>query len=70
MRNEKLDIFRGLAMIWVILTHCLYWLGYFSSIKSFLLIEMPLFFFISGASNGMSNKKSLKGFYTNRFEPF
>ncbi|MDR1762200.1 MAG: acyltransferase [Bacteroidales bacterium] len=68
MRNEKLDIFRGLAMIWVILVHCLYWLGYFSWHKSFLLIEMPLFFFIAGASNGMASKKSLGVFYLTRFK--
>lgn len=55
-------------MIWVILVHCLYWLGYFSWQKSFLLIEMPLFFFIAGASNGMASKKSLGTFYLTRFQ--
>ncbi|MDR1761658.1 MAG: acyltransferase [Bacteroidales bacterium] len=68
MRNTKLDIFRGLAMIWVILVHCLYWLGFFSWYKSFLLIEMSLFFFIAGSSNGMASKKSLGSFYLTRFQ--
>jgi fucose 4-O-acetylase-like acetyltransferase len=68
MRNEKLDIFRGLAMMWVILIHCLYWLGFFPWQKSLLLIEMPLFFFIAGASNGMASKKKLGNFYLTRFQ--
>jgi peptidoglycan/LPS O-acetylase OafA/YrhL len=68
MRNEKLDIFRGLAMIWVVLVHCLYWLDFFSWQKSFFLIEMPLLFFISGAGNRMSRKKSLRIFYLTRFQ--
>lgn len=54
-RDQTLDILRGFAMSWVILVHCAYWLQFFQSpnakdLKSLILIEMPLFFFISGAS--------------------
>ena len=68
MRNEKLDIFRGLAMMQVILAHCLYWLDFFSWQKSLFLVGTQLFFFIAGAVNGMSSKKSLRTFYLTRFQ--
>ena len=70
MRNEKLDIFRGLAMMWVMFIHCLYTPGlcYVAWYQSFFLIEMPLIFFISGASNGMASNKSLKSFYLTRLQ--
>ncbi|MDR2971123.1 MAG: acyltransferase [Bacteroidales bacterium] len=74
MRNEKLDMFRGLAMIWVIFNHTTYWLGFYyythwpAIIKSWLLIGTQLFFFIAGASNGMARKKNLPEFYLIRFK--
>lgn len=74
MRNEKLDIFRGLAMIWVVFNHTTYWLSFFyypqwqSIAKSMLLMGTQLFFFIAGASNGMSRKKNVLEFYLIRFK--
>ena len=74
IRDTNLDTFRGFAMMYVIFIHCLYWLYLFHNansityIKSFFLIEMPLLFFITGASNSMGRKKSLLTFYISRFQ--
>jgi hypothetical protein len=74
IRDEKLDIFRGLAMLWVIFNHTTYWLNFFSNTqclsvtKSLLLIGTQLFFFIAGASNGMSRRKNILKFYSIRFK--
>ena len=51
-RDKTLDYLRGLAIIQVVLVHILYWLGIFSAgflaiAKSFLLFEMPIFFFVT-----------------------
>ena len=72
-RDENLDNLRGFAMVWVILIHVLFWGnlftdGYAYVLKSFLLFEMPLFFFITGASNSMAQKYSYGKFVTKRFE--
>ncbi len=69
-RDERLDTFRGLAMIWVVFNHCLYWIGFFPGelFKSYLLIGTQLFFVIAGASNGMSRPKPLWLFYYIRFK--
>jgi fucose 4-O-acetylase-like acetyltransferase len=72
-RNEILDTLRGFTIMYVIFVHCLYWLGLFngnysSVIKSFFLIEMPLFFFITGASNSLSKKRTIIDFYLSRFQ--
>jgi len=72
-RDNVLDILRGLAMIYVIFIHCIYWINIFngrysSTIKSLFLIEMPLFFFIAGASNSMGKQKGVLRFYFSRFQ--
>lgn len=69
-RDERLDTFRGLAMILVVFNHCLYWMNFFNDgfLKSYLLIGTQLFFVIAGASNGMSRKKPLWEFYLIRFK--
>lgn len=59
-RDKTLDRLRGFAMMWVIVVHVLYWGNFFASayinlLKSFCLFEMPLFFFITGASHSFSN---------------
>ncbi len=60
-------------MLWVIMIHCLFWCGFFSYpvwlsvLKGLLLVEMPLFFFISGACNAFS-RASVGRFYINRFQ--
>lgn len=50
-RDIQLDLYRALSMIYVIcVTHILFWLNIGSEpILSIILIEMPVFFFISGA---------------------
>lgn len=60
-RNQELDFLRGFSIIWVLIIHCLYWVGFFTSenamvLKSFLLLEMPLLFLITGATNSLSKK--------------
>jgi len=72
-RDENLDNLRGFAMVWVILIHVLFWGnlftdGYSYLLKTFLLFEMPLFFFITGASNSISSKSSYWKFIDKRFE--
>ncbi|MDO5138386.1 MAG: acyltransferase family protein, partial [Oscillospiraceae bacterium] len=60
-------------MIWVIVVHTLYW-GNFSSdssfnlIKSFFLFEMPLFFFVTGASNSFSRSTGYYRFVFRRYK--
>lgn len=69
-RDTRLDIFRGLAMIWVVFNHSLFWMGFFSEniFTTYLLIGTQLFFVIAGASNGMASKKSIGKFYLIRFK--
>ena len=66
-RDTTIDSLRAFAMLWVILIHCLYWFPIFegSTYKSFLLFEMPLFFFLTGASNARSKDSYFK-FITKR----
>lgn len=54
-------------MIWVIFDHCCW---FFSSEhwKYFFCIEMPLFFFVTGASSGMSKNRNFLKFYLTRFQ--
>ena len=70
-RDSALDTLRGLAMMYVIFIHTLFWTPWFKDgaitiIKSFFLIEMPLFFFLAGAANALGRKKSLARFYVSR----
>ena len=72
MRDKTLDRLRGFAMLQVIVVHVLYWGGFFverniNFIKSFCLFEMPLFFFITGASSGFAEIKSYVGFVQKRY---
>lgn len=58
-RDPFLDDLRALAILWVLWVHVLYWLGFFPEgplavAKSFFLLEMPLFFFLTGAGNALS----------------
>lgn len=61
-RDLFLDRLRTLAIVWVLLVHVLYWLnflqwGMVATVKSWLLLEMPLFFFITGAGLSLSEPK-------------
>ena len=72
LRDLSIDRLRGLAMLWVIFVHVLYWSGVFSmypvsGLKSFLLLEMPLFFFVAGAGNSMGKKTKYIKFIRKRF---
>ncbi|MEG1010059.1 MAG: acyltransferase [Clostridia bacterium] len=72
-RDEKIDILRGLAMMWVIVVHVVFWLPFFrngtiSTLKSLILFEMPLFFFISGASITLSKQKKFSTFLISKFK--
>lgn len=66
-RDNNLDFFRGFAALWIILIHTCFWSGgyYISNyIKSFsLIIDVPLFMFISGSAFNYSNSimKNVKG---------
>ena len=58
-RDKTLDRLRCLAMLWVIVVHVLYWGNYIRHqrlqlLMSFILFEMPLFFFVTGAGNSFS----------------
>lgn len=74
-RDEQLDILRSVSIFWVVVIHALYWSGLFSDgyalvLKSYLLAEMPLVFFVSGAANSFSVFSSfadIKKYWTKRF---
>jgi peptidoglycan/LPS O-acetylase OafA/YrhL len=59
LRDKELDIFRGLIMIYIIgIIHVVYWGGIIETPwKSLLLFEMPVIFFITGASHTLSKPK-------------
>ncbi len=61
-RDKQLDLYRGLSMIYVVcFIHVMYWLKIGTEpLNSFILVEMPLIFFISGAS--LSVSKSSRSF--------
>ena len=71
-RISELDFFRGLAILWVLFIHCIFWMGFLTSdnvmiLKSYLLFEMPLLFLITGAANSLSKKPIKLGtFYFRR----
>ena len=59
MRDTQLDIYRALAMIYIIcVIHVVYWLGIGNElITSIILFEMPVIFFITGASFSLQTKE-------------
>ena len=72
-RDKTIDRLRGFAMFWVIVVHVLYWgsffnNGYVNLLKSFCLFEMPLFFFITGASNSFNKTGGYFAFVSKRFQ--
>ncbi len=71
-RDKMLDRLRGFSMIQVIIVHVLYWTGFFAYgnaavVKSFFLFEMPLLFFVTGASNAYSKATGYGNFVFKRF---
>lgn len=73
-RDKTIDRLRGFAMLWVILVHVLYWENFFPGsyrirlLKSFFLFEMPLFFFLTGASNSFSRDRGYLSFVCRRYQ--
>lgn len=70
-RDIQLDCYRAAVMIYILaVVHTVYWFGFGSEpLRSFVLIEMPLIFFISGAAISVRNKKeTLRGAVLNRFK--
>lgn len=68
-RDLQLDMYRGLVMIFIICwIHVLYWLSIPLPYKGFFLVEMPIIFFIAGASSVLASHKSEKQIIKNRFE--
>ncbi|MDO5708042.1 MAG: acyltransferase [Andreesenia angusta] len=67
-RDEDLDLLRAFSIFWVMIVHCLYWPNILDQGVgiSILLIEMPIIFFITGASNIYAKKRSLMNFYKRR----
>ena len=71
MRDTQLDIYRALIMIYTLcVIHTMHWLADGREpYLSLLLIEMPLIFFISGASFSLSHsRRGLWGTFVNRFK--
>lgn len=58
-RDTQVDAYRGLIMIYIVcFIHIIYWLDYdLEPFSSFVLFEMPIIFFISGASLSLSDKE-------------
>lgn len=71
-RDNTLDALRGCTMLYiVVIIHGLTSYGYLhvhSLIISILLFEMPLMFFISGASITMASSKSIQLFVVSRIK--
>lgn len=69
-RDTDLDDLRALVLIWVILLHCLYWFGLvgvrWNVVKSLFLFEMPVLFFVAGASNAVGRARPVGAFYASR----
>jgi peptidoglycan/LPS O-acetylase OafA/YrhL len=66
-RDDDLDVYRGLALIWVVWIHCVYLSGVLGPNwdvpKSWMLIEMPVLFFVSGAAASLGRPQpALWGF--------
>lgn len=68
-RDLQLDIFRALAMIYIpCVIHTSYWMNLGSEpMLSLILFEMPVVFFISGASLSLRPMKSLRHTLKSRF---
>lgn len=70
-RDIQLDMYRGLVMIYILcVIHVAYWLGLAGEPwRSIILFEMPLIFFISGASVSVASRKhDVRGTAWSRFK--
>lgn len=59
MRNIKIDLSRGLLMVYIIVViHGVFWLGIIPRpYSTIFLLEMPLIFLVSGYTYGLTSKK-------------
>ena len=69
-RDYEIDKYRGLVMAYIVcVIHAVYWLGLGREPwRSYLLVEMPVIFFISGAAHCMARQKSLGGFVISKIK--
>lgn len=68
-RDLQLDMYRGWIMIYIICwIHVLYWLNIPCEHKSYFLVEMPIIFFIAGASSRLARPKRFREIVINRFK--
>lgn len=68
-RDHQLDMYRGWIMIYIICwIHVLYWLNIPCEHKSYFLVEMPIIFFIAGASSRLARPKRFREIVINRFK--
>ena len=67
-RDTQLDACRALAMAYIVcVIHAIYWFGLFNEwVRSILLFEMPVIFFIAGASQQLAKPKNTLQTIANR----
>lgn len=69
-RDPFIDYLRGIAIVWVVMAHVLYFKSFFPYplFQSYLLFEMPTIFFVSGASlyYSIAKMRSVSGFLIQR----
>lgn len=67
-RDEELDLLKAFSIFWVVVIHCIYWPNIIDQGigVSMLLFEMPLIFFLIGASNTYAKKRTVRSFYFKR----
>lgn len=66
--DTQLDAYRALTMAYIVsVIHAIYWFDLFNEwIRSVLLFEMPVIFFIAGASQQLAREKNLRQTVVNR----
>lgn len=69
-RDTNLDKYRGLVMAYIVcVIHLVYWMGFGDEPwRSYILFEMPVVFFISGAAHRMSKPKPFGSFLIGRLK--
>ena len=68
VRIDLIDNFRGLAMMYVIFIHVLFWMNFFTDKRGYFLVEMQLFFSITGMALYFSKIDNLLLFYIKRIK--
>lgn len=71
MRVDLIDNFRAMAMLYVIFIHTMFWFKLFppeSFYNTLFLIEMPLFFIVTGMANWFARTENVSKFYISRLK--